>query len=81
MRIEDVAVGSCMSAREEDERKFLERSCRLLSEIPAGVPGNQLQASTAHSSGGERKERVDAEVPPNEGNEVRRDARQEVVAL
>ena len=45
------------------------------------IPGYQLRASAAHSSAGERKERVDAEVPPNEGNEVRRDGRQEVVAL
>ena len=44
------------------------------------LPGHQLQASTAHSSAGERRERVDAEVPPNEGNEVRRDGRQEVIA-
>src|SRR3954470_13972368 len=44
-------------------------------------PGDQLQASAAHSSAGERRERVNAEVPPNEGNEVRRDGRQEVVAL
>jgi hypothetical protein len=45
------------------------------------IPGNQLQASAAHSSTVEQKERVDAEVPPSEGNEVRRDGRQEVVAL
>ena len=55
-------------------------SCRLLGRIPAGVTGCQLQASAAHSSAGERKQRVQ-EVPPNEGNEVRRDGRQEVVAL
>ena len=36
-------------------------------------PGHQLQASAAHSSAGERTERVSTEVPPNEGNEVRRD--------
>jgi hypothetical protein len=45
------------------------------------LPGHQLQASVAHSSTGERTERVNAEVPPNEGNEVRWDGRQEVVAL
>ena len=45
------------------------------------LPGDQLQAPAAHSSAGERKERVNAEVPPSEGNEVRRDGRQEVVAL
>ena len=45
------------------------------------IPGVQLQASAAHSSAGERNERVNAEVPPSEGNEVRRDGRQEVVAL
>ena len=45
------------------------------------LPGHQLQVSAAHSSAGERKERVNAEVSPSEGNEVRRDGRQEVVAL
>jgi hypothetical protein len=44
------------------------------------IPGHQLQASAAHSSAGERTERVDTEVPPSEGNEVRRDGRQEVIA-
>jgi hypothetical protein len=44
------------------------------------LPGDQLQASTAHSSAGEQKERVNAEVPSSEGNEVRRDGRQEVIA-
>ena len=50
------------------------------AQIPAGDPGYQLQAPAAHSSAGERKERVDAEVPPSEGNEARRDGRQEVIA-
>jgi hypothetical protein len=45
------------------------------------IPGDQLQAPAAHSSAGERKERVDVEVSPSEGNEVRRDGQQEVVAL
>ena len=45
------------------------------------IPGQQLLASAVHSSARERKERVNAEVPPNDGNEVRRDGRQEVVAL
>ncbi len=45
------------------------------------LPGDQLQASAAHSSAEERKERVPTEVPPNEGNEARRDGRQEVVTL
>jgi hypothetical protein len=45
------------------------------------ILGQQLQASAAHSSAGERKERVNAEVPPKDGNEVRWDRRQEVVAL
>src|SRR5262249_61202830 len=58
----------------------LARSCRLLSEFPAGRPGQQLRASAVHSSAGERRERVDAEVPPSEGNEVRRDGRQEGIA-
>jgi hypothetical protein len=44
------------------------------------IPGYQLLASAAHSSAGERKERVNAEVPPNEGNEVRRDGQQDVIA-
>jgi len=44
------------------------------------IPGQQLLASAAHSSAGERKERVNAGVPPSEGNEARRDGRQEVVA-
>ena len=44
------------------------------------LPGDQLQAPAAHSSAGERTERVDAEVPPSEGNEARRDGRQDVVA-
>jgi hypothetical protein len=39
------------------------------------LPGDQLLASAARSSVGERKERVNTEVPPNEGNEVRRDGR------
>ena len=45
------------------------------------LPGHQLQASAAHSSAGERKERVNAEVPPSEDDEVRRDGRQDVVVL
>ena len=44
------------------------------------IPGYQLQASAVHSSVGERKERASAEVPPSEGNEVRRDGRQDVIA-
>ena len=44
------------------------------------IPGYQLQAPAAHSSAGERTERVNAEVPPNEGNEVRRNGRQDVIA-
>ena len=57
------------------------RSFRLLNEIPAGVPGYQLQASAVRSSAEERKQRVNVEVLPNEGNEVRQDGRQEVVAF
>jgi hypothetical protein len=56
------------------------RSCLLLGEFPAGRPGQQLRAPAAHSSAGERRERVDAGVPPSEGDEVRRDGRQEVIA-
>jgi hypothetical protein len=44
------------------------------------IPGYQLQALAAHSSVRERTQRVNVEVPPSEGNEVRRDGRQEVVA-
>ena len=44
------------------------------------LPDDQLQARAAHSSARERTERVNAEVPPSEGNEVRRDGRQEVIA-
>ena len=51
------------------------RSCRLLGELPAGRPGQQLRAPAVHLSAGERRERGDAGVPPNEGNEVRRDGR------
>ena len=58
----------------------LGRSCRFLSEIPAGEPGYQLQALAAHSSAGERIQRVSIELPPSEGNEVRWDGRQEVIA-
>ena len=56
------------------------RTCRFLSGIPAGEPGYQLQALAAHSSAGERTSRVSIEVPPSEGNEVRWDERQEVIA-
>lgn len=48
--------------------------------FPAGEPGYQLQASAAHSSAEERRKRVNAEVPPSEGNEVRRDGWQDVIA-
>ena len=44
------------------------------------LPGYQLQASAVHSSAEERTQRVNVEVPPTEGNEVRRDGRQEVIA-
>ena len=36
----------------------LGRSCRLLDKIPAGAPGDQLQASAAHSAVEERTHRV-----------------------
>jgi hypothetical protein len=35
------------------------------------IPGYQLQALAAHSSAEERKQRVNVEVSPSEGNEVR----------
>jgi hypothetical protein len=44
------------------------------------IPGYQLQALAAHTSAKERKQRVNVEVPPSEGNEVRRDGHQEVIA-
>ena len=44
------------------------------------LPGHQLQVSTAHSSVEERTELVNTEVPPSEGNEARRNGRQEVIA-
>ena len=44
------------------------------------IPGYQLQAVAVHSSAKERKQRVIAEVPPSEGNEVRWNGRQEVIA-
>jgi len=68
-----------MCKRTREVPQELGRSGRSLNEIPAGEPGDQLQALMAHSSIGERTERVNAEVPPSEGNEVRRDGRQEVV--
>src|SRR5258705_6712482 len=50
----------------------LARSCRLLSRIPGWRHrANQLQALVGHSSTRERKERVQIEVPPSEGNEAR----------
>ena len=48
--------------------------CSLLSEFPAGDPDYQPQALAVHSSTRERMKRVNAEVPPSEGNEVRRDS-------
>src|SRR6266550_2336124 len=59
----------------------LARSCRLLSRIPGWrYRANQLRALAGHSSAKERTQRVQTEVPPNDGNEVRRDGRQEVIA-
>ena len=58
----------------------LGRSCCFLGNIPAETPGYQLQALAAHSSARERTQRVNVEVSPSEGNEVRRDGQQEVIA-
>lgn len=69
-----------MSKRTIGIPQELGRSCRLLSDFPAEIPGHQLLASAVHLSAGERKQRVQAEVPPSEGNEARRDGRQEVIA-
>src|SRR5262249_6081985 len=44
------------------------------------LPGDQPQAPAAPASAGERTERGNAAVPPGEGNEGRRDGRQEVIA-
>jgi len=56
------------------------RPLRLRGRSRPEIPGDQLQASAAHSSVEERTKRVDAEVPPSEGNEARREGRQEVIA-
>ena len=58
----------------------LGRACRFLGTSRLEPPGHQLQAWVAHSPTQERTERVQAEVPPSEGNEARRDERQEVIA-
>ena len=58
----------------------LGRSCYLLGKLPDGAPGYQLQAQAAHSSAWERKKTSASEVSPSEGNEVRRDGQQEVIA-
>ena len=58
----------------------LGRSCRLLGDSRPESPGDQLQASAAHSAAEERTEASATEVPPSEGNEARRDGRQEVIA-
>ena len=57
----------------------LGRSCRLLGKIPAGVPGEQLQASAAVLVRRGANITSTTEVPPSEGNEVRWDGRQEVI--
>ncbi len=59
----------------------LGRSCRLLGKFPAGVPGEQLQASTAVLVCRGANRTSATEVPPSEGNEARWDGRQEVVTL
>ena len=58
----------------------LARSCRFLSELPAGDTGLTTPGLSGALVHWGAKERVNAEVPPNEGNEVRRDGRQEVIA-
>ena len=58
----------------------LERSCRLLGNFPDGATG----LPTPGFGGALVRQRANptsaTEVPPNEGNEVRRDGRQEIVA-
>ena len=58
-------------------------TCEILSSPPR-APGRETGSTTPGLGGAlvrrGAKERVDAEVPPNEGNEVRRDGRQEVIA-
>lgn len=59
-------------------------TCEILSSPQQNprleTPGYQLRALAGHSSAKERRKRVQAEVPPSEGNEARRDGRQEVIA-
>ncbi len=58
----------------------LGRSCRFLGNIPAGdtgLPTPGLGGALVHRGA---KRTSASEVPPNEGNEVRRDERQEVIA-
>ncbi len=57
----------------------LGRSCRLLGKFPAGVPGEQLQASAAVLVRRGANITSTTEVPPSEGNEARWDGRQEVI--
>ena len=58
----------------------LGRSCRFLSEVPAGDTGSPTPGFGGALVRRGAKERVNAEVPPSEGNEARRDGRQEVIA-
>ena len=56
----------------------LGRSCRLLGNSRTENRVTNSRPRRWHSSAGERTERVRTEVPPSEGNEVRREGRQEV---
>jgi hypothetical protein len=68
-----------MSKRTRGVPQELGRSCRLHGKSRQEIPGKQLQASRPHGVYG-RSERCRATVvPPSEGNEVRREGRQEVI--
>lgn len=56
----------------------LGRSCRLHGNFPVERPGEQLQASRPHGVLGRSEQFRATVVPPSEGNEARRDGRQEV---
>ena len=59
----------------------LGRSCRLLGNFPDGATGLPTPGLGGALVRQGAKATSATEVPPNEGNEVRRDGRQEVVAL
>ena len=68
-----------MSKRTIGVAQELGSSCRFHGQFPAGVPGYQLQARVVALAARERKHECNRVVPLNEGNEVTRDGRQEVI--